>query len=62
MYGQQEGISYMSLQRLAKINYGMKKVEDKALNILPAGRITAASFLSFLFYVLARRPDVFRNS
>jgi cytochrome P450 len=50
---------YVFLEHLAKTNYGEKKIQDQLLNILLAGCDTTASFLSFLFHVLARGPDVF---
>jgi len=50
---------YVFLEELAKQNIGEKKVQDELLNILLAGRDTTASLLSYLFYTLARRKDVF---
>jgi hypothetical protein len=49
MYGQQDDIGYMFLQHLAKTNYGMKRIQDEVLNILPAGRIIFISQLSHIF-------------
>ncbi|KAE9365333.1 putative cytochrome P450 [Stipitochalara longipes BDJ] len=50
---------YVFLEHLAKAGYSEKKIQDELLNILLAGRDTTASLLSYLFYILARRPDVF---
>ncbi|KAH7372183.1 putative cytochrome P450 [Cadophora sp. MPI-SDFR-AT-0126] len=50
---------YVFLEELAKQNIGKKKIQDELLNILLAGRDTTASLLSYLFYTLARRKDVF---
>jgi cytochrome P450 len=52
-------IIYAFLEHLANTNYGEKKIQDQLLNILLAGCDTTDDFLSFLFYVLVRRPDVF---
>lgn len=49
---------YIFLEELAKTGYSAKKIQDELLNILLAGRDTTASLLGFLFYYLARRPDV----
>ncbi|KAL5325275.1 hypothetical protein ACEPPN_006400 [Leptodophora sp. 'Broadleaf-Isolate-01'] len=50
---------YVFLEELAKQDIGEKKIQDELLNILLAGRDTTAGLLSYLFYVLARRKDVF---
>lgn len=50
---------YIFLEELAKLGCSEKKIQDELLNILLAGRDTTASLLSYLFYTLARRPDVF---
>ncbi|RDL40847.1 putative cytochrome P450 [Venustampulla echinocandica] len=52
---------YVFLEHLATTGYSEKKIQDELLNILLAGRDTTASLLSFLFYILARRPDVFEK-
>ncbi|KAH6665124.1 cytochrome P450 [Halenospora varia] len=49
---------YIFLEELAKTGYPAKKIQDELLNILLAGRDTTASLLGFVFYYLARRPDV----
>jgi cytochrome P450 len=49
---------YIFLEELAKTGYSEKKIQDELLNILLAGRDTTAGLLSYLFYILARRPDV----
>ncbi len=50
---------YVFLEELAKAGCSAKKIQDELLNILLAGRDTTAALLSYLFYILARRPDVF---
>ncbi|KAG4433210.1 hypothetical protein IFR05_011318 [Cadophora sp. M221] len=50
---------YVFLEELAKQDISEKKIQDELLNILLAGRDTTAGLLSYLFYVLARRKDVF---
>jgi len=52
---------YVFLEELAKTDYGEKKIQNELLNILVAGRDTTANLLSYLFYILARRPDVFKK-
>lgn len=52
---------YVFLEELAKLGVGEKKIHDELLNILLAGRDTTASLLSYLFYILARRPDVLKK-
>ena len=57
--GEEDSSRYVFLEQLAKTGYSEKKIQDELLNILLAGRDTTASLLSYLFYFLARRPDVF---
>jgi cytochrome P450 len=52
---------YVFLNELAKTGYGEKKIQDELLNIFLAGRDTTASLLSYIWYMLARRPDVFEK-
>ncbi|KAK0105094.1 hypothetical protein ONS95_004543 [Cadophora gregata] len=52
---------YVFLEQLAKQDLGERKTQDELLNILLAGRDTTASLLSYLFYTLARRKDVFEK-
>lgn len=52
---------YVFLEHLAKTNYSKTKIQAELLNILLAGRDTTASMLSFFFYYLARRPDVWNR-
>lgn len=56
--GQRDSSRYVFLEQLAKTGYNEKKIQDELLNILLAGRDTTASLLSYLFWNLARRPDV----
>ncbi|CAN3363811.1 cytochrome P450 52A12 [Diutina catenulata] len=50
--------SYTFLYELAKETRDPRVLRDQALNILIAGRDTTASTLSFLFFELARHPEV----
>lgn len=52
---------YVFLEELAKTGCGEKKIQDELLNILLAGRDTTAGLLSYLFYTLAREPQVFKK-
>ena len=56
-----EASRYVFLNELAKTGYSAKKIQDELLNILLAGRDTTASLLSHVWYILARRPDVFEK-
>lgn len=56
-----EGQKYVFLEQLASIGVDKKKIQDELMNILLAGRDTTASLLSYTFYILARRPDVFEK-
>jgi len=56
---EKDSLRYVFLEQLAKAGYSSKKIQDELLNILLAGRDTTAALLSYLFYTLARRPDVF---
>jgi cytochrome P450 len=55
------GSKYVFLDHLAKTGYSEKKIQDELLNILLAGRDTTASLLAHLWYILARRPDIFNK-
>ncbi|KAE8454401.1 hypothetical protein EG329_000023 [Mollisiaceae sp. DMI_Dod_QoI] len=57
----EEGQKYVFLEELARTGVDKKKIQDELLNILLAGRDTTASLLSYTFYILARRPDVFEK-
>ncbi|KAE8354944.1 cytochrome P450 [Aspergillus coremiiformis] len=52
---------YVFLHELAKQTSNTTELTDAILNILLAGRDTTASLLSMVFYVLARRPDVWNT-
>ena len=52
---------YVFLDELAKTGYPEKRILDELMNVLLAGRDTTASLLSHLFFILARRPDVFNK-
>ena len=47
------------LEQLAKAGCSERKIQGELLNIFLAGRDTTASLLSYLFYYLPCRPDVF---
>ncbi|KAK7534108.1 cytochrome P450 [Phyllosticta citribraziliensis] len=49
---------YVFLHELAKQTTDKRRIRDELLNVLLAGRDTTASLLGNLFFVLARRPDV----
>jgi cytochrome P450 len=49
------------LRELAESTDDKEKIRDEILNILIAGRDTVASLLSSMFFVLARRPDIWRK-
>jgi len=50
---------YVFLHELAKATKDKRRLRDELLNVLLAGRDTTASLLSNLWFVLARKPDVF---
>lgn len=52
---------YVFLYELLKETRNPKTLRDQSLNILLAARDTTAGLLSFLFYELARHPDVFHK-
>jgi hypothetical protein len=52
---------YVFLEQLARTGNSPKNIQDELLNILLAGRDTTASLLSYLWYTLVRRPDVFEK-
>lgn len=58
---EKESGKYVFLEHLAKTNYTETKIQAELLNILLAGRDTTASLLSYFFYYLARRPDVWNK-
>ena len=51
--------SYIFLDELAKETRDPLILRNQALNILLAGRDTTASLLSFVFYQLALRPEIY---
>lgn len=52
---------YTFLYELAKQTRDPKVLRDQSLNILLAGRDTTAGLLSFLFFELARNPEIFNK-
>jgi cytochrome P450 len=56
---QKDSSRYIFLEELAKTGYNEKKIQDELLNILLAGRDTTASLLSFFFWKISRRPEIF---
>lgn len=53
------GSGYVFLYELAKQTRDPKVLRDQCLNILLAARDTTAGLMSFMFFELARNPDVF---
>ncbi|KAF7541477.1 hypothetical protein G7054_g567 [Neopestalotiopsis clavispora] len=49
------------LKELAKSNEPEERIRDELLNILLAGRDTTASLLASFFFLVARRPDVWKK-
>ena len=49
---------YIFLRELAKVTENKRVLRDELLSIFLAGRDTTASLLSNLFFILARRPDL----
>ncbi|KAK8106965.1 uncharacterized protein PG998_008978 [Apiospora kogelbergensis] len=52
---------YVFSHELVKATKDRKVIRDEIVNILLAGRDTTASLLTNLFFVLAKRPDVWRK-
>lgn len=52
---------YTFLFELVKETRDPKTLRDQALNIMIAGRDTTAGLMSFAFYELSKRPDVWRK-
>ncbi|RAO64659.1 uncharacterized protein BHQ10_000671 [Talaromyces amestolkiae] len=52
---------YVFLHELSKQTQDQKALTDQLLNILLAGRDTTASLLTTTFFILARRPDVWKK-
>lgn len=50
---------YVFLYELAKATKDKRRLRDELMNVLLAGRDTTASLLSNLWFMLAKRPDVF---
>ncbi|KAB5583416.1 cytochrome P450 [Coniochaeta sp. 2T2.1] len=53
--------TYVLLQALVEDVKDPVQIRDELINILIAGRDTTASLISNVFFVLARRPDVWRK-
>ncbi|KAH8894340.1 cytochrome P450 [Thozetella sp. PMI_491] len=49
------------LKELANSNESEEQIRDEVLNILLAGRDTTASLLSSFFFLVARRPDIWKK-
>lgn len=56
-----EGERYIFLHELAKVTDDPKRIRDELLNILLAGRDTTAGLLSNVWFVLAKRPDIWEK-
>lgn len=52
---------YVLLYEIVRKTRDRKVLQDELLSILLAGRNTTAGLLSFLFYELARNPDIFNK-
>jgi cytochrome P450 len=52
---------YVFLYELSKRTLNKTELTDQLLNILLAGRDTTASLLSITFFVMARRPDIWKK-
>ncbi|EKG20608.1 Cytochrome P450 [Macrophomina phaseolina MS6] len=58
--GEEKG-KYVFLHELAKQTKNKRRLRDELLNVLLAGRDTTASLLGNLFWVLSKRPDVWKK-
>ncbi|KAL1621717.1 hypothetical protein SLS56_009059 [Neofusicoccum ribis] len=56
-----EDEKYVFLHELAKQTKDKRRLRDELLNVLLAGRDTTASLLGNLFFVLSKRPDVWKK-
>lgn len=54
-------VEYNFLREVALDNGDRKFLRDQILNVLLAGRDTTAGLMSSLFFVLARRPDIYQK-
>jgi len=54
-----EGARYVFANELAKKGHSARKIRDELINVMLAGRDTTASLLSNMFFILARRPEIF---
>jgi len=52
---------YVFLHELARATGDKRRLRDELLNVLLAGRDTTASLLSNMFFVVAKRPDVWKK-
>lgn len=52
---------YVFLYELVKHTKGRTELRDQILNVLLAGRDTTASLLSITWFILARRPDIWKR-
>ncbi|KAL9609349.1 MAG: hypothetical protein Q9167_005873 [Letrouitia subvulpina] len=57
--GPEEGGRFILLNELARLTSNKLVLRDETLGLILAGRSTTAAALSFLFYYLARKPDVY---
>jgi cytochrome P450 len=55
----QDEEKYVFLHELAKDTKDKKRLGDELLNVLLAGRDTTASLLSNMWFMLAKRPDIY---
>ena len=59
--GKEEGERYVFLSELVKQTSDPIQIRSELLNILLAGRDTTASLLSNVWFILARRPDIWEK-
>ncbi|KAI9923720.1 hypothetical protein ASPWEDRAFT_32301 [Aspergillus wentii DTO 134E9] len=52
---------YLFLQGLAQQTGDRKRIQDELMNVLLAGRDTTASLLSNMFFMVAKRPDIWNK-
>jgi len=56
---EKEKEKYVFLQELAKETRDKRQLRDELLNVLLAGRDTTASLLSNMWFMIAKRPEIF---
>jgi len=59
--GDGEEHKYVFLHELARATTDKRRLRDELLNVLLAGRDTTASLLSNMWFMVARRPEIFEK-